>query len=363
MTGRVKRIDPHCLAQAAALRIRLAESPGRDAELLAWLAEDASHGEAWGAVQHPWVFLGEQATSPSMIRLRRGALAHAHNALRSNWIRARLRRAPARLATAATVILAVGASVLWWHDRPNIYTTRAGEQRIVRLSDGSRITMDAITEVTVRYSADARTLVLVKGQARFDVAHDPQRPFTVTAEGRKVVATGTAFDVNVMGPELTVTLLKGHVVILPQNAPVRPFMFPAPGNPVGSDPKMADVPVTGIPPDWSRIALDPGEQLVMASGAPPRVERVDVQRVTAWERGEVVFRNERLARVIQRMNRYLPQPIVVGDARAANLRISGVFREDDVNGFVSTVVSYLPLQAQQGADGSVKLIYRPSPLH
>ncbi len=363
MKGWAQRIDPDCLERAAALRVRLTETPERDAELLAWLAQDPSHGEAWRAVQRPWAFCGEQATSPSVIRLRRAALAHAHNALRSNWIRARLRRTPARLATAATVILAIGASLLWWHYRPAVYSTGAGERRIVRLADGSRITMDASSEVTVRYTADARMLVLVTGQARFDVAHNPHRPFTVTADGRKVVATGTAFDVNVMGPKLTVTLLRGHVVILPQNAPVQPFMFPPPGDALGAGPEMADVPVTGIPPDWSRIALDPGEQLVMASGAPPRVERVDVHRVTAWERGEVVFRNERLAEVIQRMNRYLPQPITVSDPQAADLRISGVFREDDVNGFVSTVVSYLPLQAHQDSDGTVVLTYRQDPAH
>lgn len=354
----MQQIDPCCLEQAAALRIKLAESPGEDAELRAWLAQDPSHAQAWRAVQRPWAFLGEQSTSPPMIRLRRTALAHAHNALRSNWLRARFSRSPARLATAATLVLALGASWLWWHSRPDVYSTGAGERRTVRLSDGSRLTMDASTEVTVRYTSDARTLVLVKGQARFDVAHNPQRPFTVTADGRKVVATGTAFDVNVMGPKLMVTLLKGHVVVLPQNASVRPFIVPAPGNPPGSGPKMADVAVTGIPPNWSRIALDPGEQLVMADGAAPRVKRVDVQGITAWERGEVIFKNERLADVIQRMNRYLPQPIVVGDSRSADLRISGVFREDDVNGFVSTVVSYLPLQAHEDADGSVVLTYR-----
>lgn len=353
-----KRIDPVSLAQAAALRARLEEAPGREAELAAWLAQDPQRrGEAWDAVQRPWAFLGEQAASPSVIRLRRQALEHAHNAQRSNWIRARLTRAPLRLAAAATVVVAIGASVLWWHYRPNVYDTGVGERRSVRLSDGSRITMDSSTEVTVRYTADARTLVLVKGQARFDDVYDPQRPFTVTADGRKVIATGTAFDVNVVGSKLLVTLLTGHVVILPQNASVRPFI-PSPGLSADSAPRMADIAVTGIPPDWSRIALDPGEQLVMASDVPPRVTRVNVRRVTAWERGEVVFRNERLADVVRRINRYLPEPIVVGDASAASLRISGVFREDDAGGFVSTVVKYLPLRAQQRPDGSVVLTYR-----
>jgi transmembrane sensor len=161
-----------------------------------------------------------------------------------------------------------------------------------------------------------------------------------------------------MGPELMVTLLRGHVVVLPQNATVRPFRAPAPGTSGPSSSQMADIAVTGIPPDWSRIALDPGEQLVVAAGAAPRVSRVNVRRVTAWERGEVVFEDERLAEVVQRMNRYLDEPIVVSGARAADLRISGVFREDDVDGFVSTILSYLPLKARQRADGTVVLSYR-----
>lgn len=358
MSARGESIDPVILGQAAKLRIRLAEAPGQDTELASWLAQDPSHAEAWAAVQRPWVFLDEQATSPSVIRLRRQALVHAHDALRSNWARARLARAPARLAAAMTAVLAIGACLLWWHYRPAVYRTGAGERRIVRLSDGSLVTMDASTEVTVRYTPDARTLVLLRGQARFDDVLNPRRPFAVIADGHKVVALGTSFDVNVMGPRLIVTLLRGHVVILPQNARVRPVILPA----AGLAPKMLDVAVTGIPPDWSRIVLDPGEQLVMASGAAPRVKRVDVRRVTAWERGEIVFKNERLADVVQRINRYLPEPIVVGDARAASLRISGVFREDDVSGFVSTVVNYLPLRAQRRFDGSVVLTYRKDPV-
>ncbi len=357
MRDRGQSIDSVALEEAAALRIRLTEAPGQDAQLAAWLAQDPSHAEAWAAVQRPWLFLEEQATSPSVIRLRRQALVHAHDALRGNWIRARLTRAPVRLATAAAVVLTVGASLLWWHYRPTVYRTGVGERRIVRLSDGSLITMDARTEVTVRYTADARTLALLRGQARFDDVRDPRRPFAVIADGHKVVATGTSFDVNVMGPRLMVTLLKGHVVILPQSARVRSAMFSA----TAGAPRMAAVAVTGIPPDWSRIVLDPGEQLIMASGAPPRIRRVDVRHVTAWERGEIVFKNERLAGVVDRINRYLPEPIVVGDARAARLRISGVFREDDADGFVSTVVDYLPLRAQRSPDGSVVLKYRKRP--
>jgi ferric-dicitrate binding protein FerR (iron transport regulator) len=54
-------------------------------------------------------------------------------------------------------------------------------------------------------------------------------------------------------------------------------------------------------------------------------------------------------------------PITIADESTANLRISGVFHEGDVDGFVSTVVSYLPVHAQRQSDGSVSLGAAPSP--
>jgi len=348
------------LEQAVAWRIRLTESPELfRAGFSAWLDADPAHEQAWRAVQTPWMFLGEQSTCPSVVRLRRTALVHAYNALRSNWLRAKLRRPPVRLAAAASVLIALVGGILWWQHRPLVYTTGPGEQRSVRLADGSRIVLDASSEVTVRYTADARTLALVRGQARFDVAHNPLRPFTVTADGRKVVATGTAFDVNLVGSELRVTLLKGHVVILPAGASVKPFV---PVGEPGVNPRMVDVAVTGIPPNWQRIALDPGEQLVLAEHAPPHVSRVNLRRVTAWQRGQLVFRNEPLHQVLTSIDRYIPEPIVAGDPRTAQMRISGVYQEGDVDGFVGTITHYLPVQAHERSDGTVILTYR-APRH
>src|SRR6185437_15005809 len=88
----------------------------------------------------------------------------------------------------------------------------------------SQLTLDARSEVSVRYTSDARALTLVRGQAQFDVAHDVARPFSVTAEGHEVLATGTAFDVDLLGPKLLVTLLKGRVVVLPQSAATVPWL-------------------------------------------------------------------------------------------------------------------------------------------
>jgi transmembrane sensor len=146
-----------------------------------------------------------------------------------------------------------------------------------------------------------------------------------------------------------VTLLKGHVVVLP------------------SDGRTATAGASATPPGWTaegdaacRIDLSPGQQLVISSGRAPEVTQIDVERVTAWEQGEIVFDNEPLAEVIRRVNRYGQRRIAVGDDRAADLRISGVFHQGDIDGFVSTIATYLPVRAHERPDGAVVLTYRSS---
>jgi len=356
-------MDPERLEQAAAWRVRLAESADLHAgEFSSWLAQDPRNREAWRQVQAPWDVLGQQATAPGVIHLRRAALAHAHDAMRGTLSWPRRFRRPATLAVAAAAAIAAGAFLFWQQYRPDVYRTGFGERRVVTLADGSQITLDSRSEVTVRYTADARSLTLVEGQARFDVAHDITRPFSVTADGHKVVATGTAFDVDVLGPRLLVTLLKGHVVVLPKSSPTISWVPDAPSVGAGSaTPAGAESLAASAAGDaMGRIYLDPGEQLIMSSSSAPRISHVDIERVTAWERGEIVFDNEPLAGVIQRMNRYGPRHIIVGDDRTADLRISGVFHEGDVDGFVSTIAAYLSVSAHERPDGDVVLTYHAS---
>ncbi len=396
-------VDHERLEHAAAWRVRLTESGGeRVPEFKLWLAEDPRNEEAWRTVQTPWRMLGEYAASSELIVERRAALAGPPRAARrgvggaggrppaagpprgrwgvylgppSNWRPGRGpaaaggrggargglggawgRRPAAVAAMVAFVAVAAGAGLLFWQTRQYVvYRTGAGERRVVTLADGSQITLDTRSEVAVRYTVHSRRLELERGQARFDVAHDAERPFTVAAEGHQVVATGTAFDVDLLGRDLRVTLIEGHVVVLPRNAPTRPYRPGSMGD--------ASVPSTAAgavePSDWARIVLDPGEQLLVPAGGAPRIDHVDVDRVTAWERGQVAFKNDQLTAVVARMNRYASRPIVIGDASTGNLRISGVFHEGDVDGFVNTLASYLPISAHSGPDGSIVLTDAP----
>jgi transmembrane sensor len=331
-------IDTSRLAEAAAWRARLAEGDLESSpELADWIAADARNAAAWKRVQDQWTLFGEHATAPEIIDLRCRALAHAHEAGRRRWVRSKRFAIAHRLAIAAGIlIVAIGGLFVWTH-QPDVYSTLAGERRVVTLADGSQVALDSRSEVKVRYSARARELTLTSGQARFDVAHDLERPFSVTADGHRVIATGTSFNVDLFGPSLLVTLIEGHIVVAPE--------------PTFSQPANIDSQI-------DRIILDAGEQVVFSPQAPPSVAHVNLGQATAWENGEVVFENDPLPIVVARINRYARHGVVIADTQTSELRISGVFHTGDIDGFVSTIAAYLPVRADKSADGTTRLTHR-----
>jgi transmembrane sensor len=335
----MKDVETSRLAEAATWRVRLAEQDLQSSpELEAWLAEDGRNAAAWRQVQEQWSLFSEHATAPEIIELRCGALAHAHEAGRGRWVRSKRFAITHSLGIAAGILVLAIGGLLLWAGQADVYSTRAGERRVVTLADGSQIALDSRSEVRVHYSAQARELTLTSGQARFDVAHDVERPFSVTADGHKVIATGTSFNMDLFGPSLLVTLIEGHVVVAS-----------APNSKEPSKPGDESAP---------HITLDAGEQVVFSPKAPPSIVRVNLGQATAWENGEVVFENDRLSTVVARINRYARQGVVISDEETAELRISGVFHTGDVDGFVSTIVDYLPVRADKSADGTTHLTHR-----
>jgi transmembrane sensor len=307
-------------------------------EFEAWLAEDAAHEIAWHRVQAAWIEVGRQATSPELMALRRDALDRARGHNRRRWRRdAGVWR---RRAIAACVGLLVAAASVygaeqWDRTRPLVYRTALGERRVVSLQDGSRLSLDSDSEVHVRYRDDARDLELRQGQARFDVAHDVTRPFSVRARDQRVVATGTAFNIDLLDANVVVTLIEGSVVVASAEEVLQP-----------SGAAQQD--------ETKPVILKAGQQLVASRVEPRKIEKVRLDRATAWETGELLFEDEPLAAVAERVGRYSENSIRV-DAGARNLRLSGVFKTGDVVTFVDTVTRYLPVVAITQRDGSILL--------
>jgi transmembrane sensor len=320
--------------EAARWRVRLTELGLESTpEFEAWLAEPGRQA-AWARVSGPWNFLGEQASAPpELVAAREAAWGDARRAQReSAWS---WRQYVVGGAVAASLVLAAWGASLIWFDRPDDYATVLGERRIITLTDNSHVSLDSNSEVTVHYTKASRVLQLLHGQARFDVEHDVERPFSVAAGGNKVIATGTAFNVDLTGPGVVVTLIEGHVVIV--------------------DEKSGAGPDNIRPLALRTVALEAGQQLAIAPQKLPDIRAVNVQRVTAWTNGQLMFDNEPLSQVVAQVNRYTATAIEIRDPSVGAMRISGVFNTGDVAGVVDIVTHYLPVRAVNGRSGVILL--------
>ncbi|HEV7613310.1 MAG TPA: FecR domain-containing protein [Steroidobacteraceae bacterium] len=315
-------------------------------EFEAWRRASPKHEQAWVQVAAPWRLLVEQAAAPELIALRGAALERARRMARARWRDRRNGFLSARsLAAAAAILVAITAGAFYVRQLPTVYRTDIGERRVVRLEDGSSISLDSHSEMSIRHTKYSREVALVRGQAHFDVAHDVERPFSVQAGDRKIVATGTSFDVDLVGSDVVVTLIEGHVVVLDRQGNDRA---------AGAHARGSGLPEAGV-------KLEPGERLVAsarlstAARAAPAVQHVNLERATAWQAGQLVFDNETLAAAVERINRYSRSKLSVADSAAGTMRFSGVFKEDDTKAFVDTVTQYLSLEESVHADGTVEL--------
>lgn len=344
------KTDARCLVEAAAWQLHLSEEGlEHTPEFERWLLSDARHQDAWDRIQCPLDFISEHEASPETLQWRRTALANAQQAARSRWLEPTRARRVRMVAVAAAMAL-LGCAALWYFERPEVYRTQIGERRSFALTDGSHVELDSSTELLVRYSNHARELTLTRGQARFDVAHDVERPFCVTAGAEKVVAMGTAFNVDLSSSKIVVTLIEGRVVVLPNRAD-SPFsrLF------VAEPP-----PAPRVSADRARrgIELSAGQRLkISTSGKASGVAPANLERSNAWQSGQLIFDDAPLSAVVEQVNRYSRRPLILQDENAGRERVSGVFSTDDIDSFVDTLTRYLPIDAE-ARDGAMYLRHR-----
>jgi transmembrane sensor len=315
------------LVAAAAWRAHFAETGQSTSDAFgAWLVADPENRTAWQAIKNSWDAFGQGASELELMAAKRAA-RDALSSSRLQHRRAALR--PWKIAVAASFVIgAVFGGVLFWQQIPADYKTAFNEHRTLVLADGSQIMLDSSTELRVHDGAHVRDLELVRGQARFNIAHDTARPLYVRAGQEKIIDIGTDFNIDRPGQAVVVTLIEGRVAV-------------------------ADEQTNATP-----VELHAGEQLSALPPHRPIVAHVDVTRVTAWQSGELMFDNEHLSAVVQRINRYSTKPVVIADAKVGSLRVSGVFRAGDTQGFLRMVTSYLPLRAATGENGEVRLSVR-----
>lgn len=220
---------------------------------------------------------------------------------------------------------------------PQRYTTVAGERRSIKLTDGSVVELDAASELTEHFDPSTRELRLVRGRARFDVAHE-NRPFMVLAGGGSVTARGTLFDV-IMGEnkQVTVRLLRGAVDV------ERPRIGKSSSE------------TTAI------ARLEPGETLSFASFSPVAIDKSSsssqlhsLAPVPALSPVRE-FDRALLSTVVAEANKGSATAIRLSDPSIGTLKVSGRFRIDDADQVAERLAALFDLEAERTQTGEITL--------
>lgn len=165
------------------------------------------------------------------------------------------------------------------------------------LSDGSRLHMNAETAIVENYRDAEREIILLQGEAFFDVGKDPSRAFVVLAAGGRIEALGTRFNVNRIGERTEVTVTESAVRVK---------------TPAG------EVTVSA----GMRVTYDADGHLGDVQSLPEGME-------TPWRSGRLVFEDRPLGSVIEEIDRHIEGNLIVVTSQTAEKRVSGSFDLSD----------------------------------
>ena len=323
-------------AEAAAWIARL-HGDDRTAKIEAgfkrWLASSPEHRAAFEMANEIWVSTEHVAKPPIPTFVR--------------WPKAGLVvTLPRALAAAALVAIAAIGMSLYFRD--SALVTHTGEQRNLTLEDGTRLSLNTSSRVHVRYDHAARRVVLDEGEAYFEVAKHADWPFIVIAGGRQVVARGTVFLVRRDKSNLSVTLVEGKVTVAPAGESVA--ALPKAATPVAASAEPG-APLQPQADAGADITLSPGQRLTFADHEPPRIDKPALERVTAWQRGQVILDHTSLADAVAEMNRYSDVELQIAEPEARRAEVTGIFRLGDSEAFAKAVAETYHLQvADRGGE-------------
>jgi transmembrane sensor len=245
-----------------------------------------------------------------------------------------------------------------------LYATAVGQQRTLTLPDGSMISLNTNSQVKVDYNHEYRNIQLLQGEAHFDVAKQPGRPFRVYAGRGRVQAVGTAFtvyfrsndDVDVAVTEGTVAL----AVLTESDIADKKSLTSATETSIPSEepiPKSSELYLK-FPVDELGV-LEAGQATTILVADKSQVEagkkldgvknitQEELVRRSAWRSGLLVFSGHSLEEVVKEMGRYTTLSIEIVDPELKTVRIGGRFSMDSTTALFNALEANFGLRVTQ----------------
>ena len=245
-----------------------------------------------------------------------------------------------RITAAAMVFLALLTGLLFLPNE-QMHMTHIGQRLAIPLSDGSTVYLNSNSQIKVNYKRQQRFIELVYGEAVFEVAKMPDRPFVVRSGSGTATALGTEFNVRNRHTDVTVTVLSGTVLVEPDVTD--PFE-----------------PTAAFENNDAHELLKAGQQITYNTqlGKVQELPEKELARTASWREGRLFFDDKSLEEVIQEISNYTTQKIVIADGSLQSLRVGGVFKVDDIDSILSMLEAALPVSAVQVSPDLIMLLER-----
>lgn len=282
----------------------------------AWLASSPANAAEYSAIEDAWTDFDSAA------RLER--LAGAVERRGAGKAGPRQGRRKLLKRSGALAVLLAGGAAAWggWEVRYGFplaqfsAQTGIGETGRQALPDGSTVLLGPDVRIDVAYFRDRRSVTLAGGDAIFDVARDPGRPFVVDAGLARATVLGTRFAVNRGVRHVRISVDSGRVRVedLSGGAPVM---------------------------------LDAGQVAVVEAGG--NVHRIAAEAADgfAWQRGSLVFDNATLADIAASLSRYRRMPVRA--PQAGDQRVTAVVQSADIEHFLHSLPAIAPVRIEERA--------------
>ncbi len=231
------------------------------------------------------------------------------------------------------------------YKKDNTFETIIAEHKTINLDDGSTIEMGAKSLIVVEFSQQIRKVRLIQGEAFFQVAKDHSRPFVVDTGYGFVQAIGTAFNIRHMQSEVDVTVIEGVVQINEKE-------LTSENN--HSNQKKPKIALVQIKKDKQLVAGDQASLKQNRTISP--IKKVDSQNIISWRSGLMTFIDAPLDDVIESINRYSSQKIVIADSRAKQLTFTGTVFKSDIQPWLLALQKGYPVRAVSVSKNKVLIL-------
>ena len=317
-----KPVSAQVLDAAIAWQLCLDCGNGSDveqAEFTKWYSASDEHARAWlqlGMLDHRFSTASVPARN-ALLKARTGVQERAR----------KIGSGLASVALACGLALFAGKNYLpidyWMADQ----RTATGEQRQLRLADGTLLNLNTHSAVDVRFDDSTRRIILQDGEIMVETGHGDPRPFIVQTRDGSLRALGTRFMVKREDDGTRLSVLQSRVEAHPENS----------------------VELT-VYNEGQQVLMHRdrlGQMLAVSPGA------------DAWTRGMLVLDNVRLADMVSELNRDHRGHLGV-DPEVADLRITGSFPLNNVELALNALLPTLPVEIRQRTPWWVTVSAKPA---